>query len=446
MSFPRYPEYKDSGVESLGQVPSHWSVGPIKRFYRLVGGTTPRSDVEAYWNGSIVWVTPADLSKLKGFEISDSERNITEEGFNSCGTNIVPIGSIVLSTRAPIGTLGIAAVPLCTNQGCKCLIPNSTQNSRFLTYVLSVSTQALNVRGRGTTFLELSADELGSFKLPFPNLVEQSAIANFLEHETAKIDALVAEQERLIELLKEKRQAVISHTVTKGLDPTVKMRDSGFEWLGDVPSHWTICSIKRFTDLITDGAHVSPETEDGIYDFVSTKDLIDGIIDFDGALKTSADSYEYLQKTGCQPLRGDVLFSKDGTIGRTVIVTVEQPFVVASSLIIIRPSKDKLDSEFLNYLCQSNRVQQQVDRFVKGAGLPRLSIQNLLRVYGTFPSIDEQIEIVQTIRKEVELLECLVKEANKIILILQERRSTLISAAVTGRIDVRNIALESEAV
>lgn len=437
MSFPKYPAYKDSGVEWLGEVPEHWSVTAIKRVCAVVGGSTPKSDQEAYWDGDITWVTPADLSRLTGFEIHDSMRTITAEGLESCGTTMVPEGSVILSTRAPIGSLGIAAKALCTNQGCKALVPNGP-NSRLLAYLLTASNEALNVRGKGTTFLELSGDELGAFVVPLASVPEQTAIASFLDHETAKIDALVAEQEKLITLLQEKRQAVISHAVTKGLNPNAPMKDSGVEWLGEVPAHWEVAHLKRRCTLITDGAHISPETEGGAHFFVSTKDISDDGIDFDGALRTSPTSYAYMVKTGCQPIDGDVLFSKDGTIGRTVVVRGNAEFVVASSLIIIRPQADTLIPEFLNALCQSWVVRQQVDGFVKGAGLPRLSIQNLLKIIGVFPPIQEQRDIVAYLAMHELKSSALAQEAESIIQLLQERRTALISAAVTGQIDVRN--------
>lgn len=121
MSFPRYAEYKDSGVEWLGEVPAHWEVAPIKRAFSVVGGSTPKSDDPSLWDGEIAWITPADLSRLENFEITSSLRTITAAGLASCGTSLVPAGSVVLSTRAPIGSLGIATDSLCTNQGCKSL-------------------------------------------------------------------------------------------------------------------------------------------------------------------------------------------------------------------------------------------------------------------------------------------------------------------------------------
>jgi type I restriction enzyme, S subunit len=217
------------------------------------------------------------------------------------------------------------------------------------------------------------------------------------------------------------------------------MKDSDIEWLGEVPEHWEIFAIKRMTLLITDGAHISPETEEGVYDFISTKDVSDTGIDFEGCLKTSLSSYEYLVRTGCQPICGDILFSKDGTIGRTIVIKEQRNFVVASSLIIIRPDSDILDSNYFNYLCQSSIVIQQVEGFVKGAGLPRLSIQNLLKVFGVFPPKTEQQTIAAFLDRETAKLDTLSAEAQRAITLLQERRTALISAAVTGKIDVRGL-------
>jgi type I restriction enzyme S subunit len=250
---------------------------------------------------------------------------------------------------------------------------------------------------------------------------------------------LIEEQERLIALLKEKRQAVISQAVTKGLDPTAPMKDSGVGWLGEVLAHWEVTALKRLCLLITDGAHISPETEGGTYCFVSTKDVSDDGIDFEGCLRTSPANYEYLVHTGCRPAIGDVLFSKDGTIGRTVVVRDEFEFVVASSLIIIRRNPDLLDAEFLHFLCQSTSVQSQVESFVKGAGLPRLSIQNLLRVVGVFPPRQEQVAIASYLHSEVLRFRALIEETASAIRLLHERRAALISAAVTGKIDVRGL-------
>ena len=222
-------------------------------------------------------------------------------------------------------------------------------------------------------------------------------------------------------------------------------KPSGVEWLGEVPEHWEVTALKRLCQRITDGAHISPETENGVHCFVSTRDLSESGIDFEGCLRTSEASFEYLVRTGCRPEVGDVLFSKDGTIGRTLVIQDKRDFVVASSLIIIRPESELLDAEFLDFLCKSDAVQKQVESFVKGAGLPRLSIANLMRVIGIFPPLDEQKLIASVVSEIAMRFTVLTTEAEAAVTLLQERRSALISAAVTGQIDVRGMVTEADA-
>jgi type I restriction enzyme S subunit len=290
----------------------------------------------------------------------------------------------------------------------------------------------------GSTILHLYQETFVNFKYALPPLAEQQKLANFLDHETAKIDALITKQEKLIELLKEKRQSAISHAVTRGLNPNAPMKDSGVEWLGEVPEHWGICLIKHKCDEITDGAHISPEIKEGEHYFVSIKDIKSGVINFNDALLTSSSSYQYMIKTGCKPNAGDILFSKDGTIGETAITPPETDFVVASSLIIIRPQRDKVIPQFLDFVLQSSLVKEQVEGFVKGAALRRLSIQNLLKVFGTFPPKKEQAEIVEFILMQLDKFTILGASSLKQVELLKERKTALISAAVTGKIDVRD--------
>ncbi|RME58604.1 restriction endonuclease subunit S [Candidatus Parcubacteria bacterium] len=213
-----YPKYKPSGIEWLGDVPEHWEVKAIKRSFQVVGGSTPKSGDPSFWDGDIVWVTPADLSRLESKWIGDSGRKITLKGLASCGSNLIPAGTIILSTRAPIGSMAIASKPLCTNQGCKSLVPNRNTNTDFFSYYLSICVEQLNVRGKGTTFLELSEDELGAFESISPPLPEQSAIATYLDHQTFRIDQLIEKTRQSIELLKEKRTALITAAVTGKID------------------------------------------------------------------------------------------------------------------------------------------------------------------------------------------------------------------------------------
>lgn len=273
--------------------PSAWSRLPTKRLFRVVNGSTPKSSEAEFWDGEILWATPDDLGSLRSVEISETRRAISQSGYESCGTTLVPGGSIVMSTRAPIGHLAIASRPLCVNQGCRCLVPiRPSVDSRFFYYQFFAGRQQLESLGQGSTFRELGKSELEMFLVFVPSPNEQRAIAGFLDRETAKIDALVAKKERLIALLQEKRTALISHAVTKGLNPDVKMKDSGVEWLGEVPEHWEIIRTRYLCKMTTGGRDTQDAEEQGEYPFFVRSDTIERISSwsFDGeGVLTSGD-------------------------------------------------------------------------------------------------------------------------------------------------------------
>lgn len=443
MSLPRYPEYKDSGVEWLGEVPAHWSIRPLKSAYRIVGGSTPKSDVAEYWDGDISWVTPADLSRLGGFDIRDSLRKITADGLQSCGSTLVPAGSIVLSTRAPIGSLGLAVSELCTNQGCKSLVPQAGQHSKFLAYLLSIAGAALNVRGKGTTFVELSADELGRFPVSLPSGSDQIEIAAFLDRETARIDALIAEQEKLLALLAEKRQATISHAVTRGLDPNVPMKDSGIAWLGEVPAHWIVTRCGRFISILSGFAFPSTGFDHG----GGGTRLLRGVNVAVGSLRW--DDTVYWERSSGDGLDDYELKVDDLVIGmdrpliaagmRVAKVKEEDvPCLLLQRVALIRTSID-LASDFLMHYLSTAMFVAHFAPETTGVSVPHISPDQIASFTIAVPPVSEQQEIVEYLRRELALLEELSEQGKRTIDLLKERRSALISAAVTGQIDVRGL-------
>lgn len=434
MSFPSYPAYKPSDVEWLGEVPEHWEVLPLKREFDVVGGSTPKPDMQEYWDGDIQWITPADLSRLQSFKITASIRTITAEGLNSCGTTMVPSGSVVVSTRAPIGSLGIAGIELCTNQGCKALVPIDQISSRFTAYFLGIATEALNVRGRGATFLEISGDELGAFKVSLPPCQEQVQIAAFLDRETAKIDALIAEQQRLIELLKEKRQAVISHAVTKGLNPDAPMKDSGVEWLGEVPEHWDckpVLGVARERDEDNKGMK-----EDNLlslsYGNIVNKDINTS----DGLLPESFENYQIVRP-------GDIVLrltdlQNDKRSLRSALVN--QTGIITSAYLALKP--ESIDPKYLGYLLRAYDVSKVF--YSMGGGLRQsMKYGDIKRMPLVIPTKTEQNQITTFLDRETTKIDTLIAEQKRLIELLHERRSALISAAVTGQIDVRGMVTEA---
>jgi len=209
---------KDSGVEWLREVPEGWAIKSLKyAFRRIVGGSTPSSAKPIFWDGDIVWITPADVSKTT--RLRNSRRRITQEGLLSCSTELVPSGSIIVTSRAPVGNVALAETELCTNQGCKALIvPSSTISPIFAFHLLSILKPELQRLATGTTFTEIATSKLGAVQLPIPPLREQIAIAAFLDRETAKIDILIERCKTAIGLLKERRTVLISAVVVGKID------------------------------------------------------------------------------------------------------------------------------------------------------------------------------------------------------------------------------------
>ena len=275
-------------------------------------------------------------------------------------------------------------------------------------------------------------------QVTLPSFIVQTQIARYLDYQTAIIDNIIAKKEQLIEKLKEQRQAIINEAVTKGLNPNAKMKDSGIEWLGEIPEHWEVVKTKMITDLITDGAHISPDVSSEDYPFISTVDLKKGLIDWGNSLKTSSENYHYLAKNGCKPIAGDVLYSKDGTVGKTTVIKGSKDFVVASSLIISRPNSNKIISEYLEFLLRSNIVTFQVDRLLSGVALRRVSLKKFSNLLLPLPSNNEQFEFLEKIgnshNQYLKILEKLKISIEK----LKSYRQSIISEAVTGKIDVRD--------
>jgi type I restriction enzyme S subunit len=435
VSFPRYPAYKESGVEWLGPIPSHWHPAPVKRLFEIVGGSTPASDDPTFWDGEIPWATPADLGNGPRLRLERTLRAITSAGLASCSTTMVPRGSIVLSTRAPIGSIAIASVPLCTNQGCKSLVPRGTSDARCFAYLLSIATAALNVRGRGATFLELSGEELGRFQLPSAPVDEQQAIADFLDRETAKIDALVAEQERLIELLKEKRQAVISHAVTKGLNPDVPMKDSGVEWIGQTPDHWNVAPLGHLCEALSYGfTNPMPTADDGPH-MLTANDIDYGRVRYESSRRTTRSAYENDLTAKSRPLRGDILVTKDGTLGR-VAVHDGREACINQSVAFLRLRRS-VEPDFAALALLADVYQRRMQEDAGGTTIKHIYISRLAKMPIAYPPIAEQVTVLRSLAGPLQQLDTLVDDAQRAVVLLQERRTALISAAVTGQIDVR---------
>ncbi len=432
MSFPRYPEYKESGVPWLGAVPSHWALHQTKRHFQrrkeLNVGMACEHRLALTMNG----VVPRSLDDLDGLQSSDYEGyQLFEAG--DLAFKLIDLQNIKTSRVGLVPERGIMSPAYIRLQ------PLNTTDKRFAYWYFMALywTQVFNSLGGGVR-QTLGPEELLTVEYPVPPRSEQSAIAAFLDRETAKIDALVAEQEKLITLLKEKRQAVISQAVTKGLDPTVQMRDSGVEWLGAVPAHWEVRRIASVSTKITNG-YVGPTRDilvEGGVRYLQSLHIKDNRIDFHQPYFVTEEWSQTHQKSILK--RGDVLIVQTGDIGQVAVVPPEFDGCNCHALIIVSPLQSALTGEWLAGVLDSDYGLHSLVAIQTGALHPHLNCGNVRDIYVPVPPLTEQCAILDVLMTRRIEFDRLISEAQTLIGLLQERRSALISAAVTGQIDVRN--------
>jgi type I restriction enzyme, S subunit len=291
----------------------------------------------------------------------------------------------------------------------------------------------------------LNQELIKSAPLVLPPKPEQVSIADFLDRETAKIDALIAEQEKLLALLAEKRRASISHAVTHGLDPNVPMKSSGIPWLGDVPVHWGVRSISSLSTKITNG-YVGP-TRDVLVDegvrYLQSLHIKGNAIRFDPPYHVRQEWSEDHRKSVLEA--GDVLIVQTGDIGQSAVVTEEFVGCNCHALIIVAPVRSELDGRWLSWVLNSDYGVQSLQSIQTGALHPHLNCGNVKSLYLPVPPLQEQREIVEHIDSVVSKYVGLTQSVESAISLMRERRSALISAAVTGKIDVRSFIAEREA-
>lgn len=415
-------------------------VGPEARRLRFLfetrSGATPSSGVEEYWDGDINWVTPEDLGKLSDRYVRETRRRITEEGYKNCGVSLAGSGSIVLSKRAPIGQTAILSVPSTCNQGCFLLTKVDGVDERFYYYALIHLRPALEALGRGSTFMELSADDLRSVSMPFPSEENQHLVANYLDRETARIDGLIAEKERMLALLEEKRAALISRVVTRGLDPTnspganlnaeggpkgegmdspssAPLKPSGQEWLGEIPAHWDVLPLRWFMSI---GSGEFRPNE--LISKEKTEEMSIPVVGGNGVLgyasQANAEDALVIGRVGA--LCGNVHF-------------VGGPFWVTDNALLVEIST-RFDPRYLRevlHLMKLNTLANQ-------SAQPLITGEMVKAQKAPAPPIQEQQDILRFLNDGSCVYDDLFEELANSTHLLKERRAALITAAVTGQV------------
>lgn len=428
MSLPRYPKYKDSGVAWLGEVPDHWEVKRLKYSFYLLTIKTNRRDYP---------VALENIESWTGKFIS------TETEFQGEGIAF-EIGDILFGKLRPY--LAKAYLAECSGEAVgdfHVMRPVQGINSRFFQYQILSKEFISIVDGStfGSKMPRASWEFVGGMAILNPPLAEQTAIAEFLDRETAKIDELVAEQRRLIELLKEKRQAVISHAVTRGLNPQAPLKPSGIEWLGDVPSHWEVMTLGVLSTMIQTGPfgsqlHSSDYVENGT-PVINPSNIQDGLILPDWLCSITQENVERLSQH--KLVEGDIVFGRRGEMGRCALVsTNEVGWICGTGSLNVRLSK-RVYPQFIAIYLRTEYVREWLKLQSVGSTMDNLNTQILAAVNVPVPLFTEQKAIVAYLDTETAKLDTLTAEAQRAIDLLRERRSALISAAVTGQIDIRGV-------
>ncbi|BBW25397.1 restriction endonuclease subunit S [Enterobacter bugandensis] len=437
--YKAYPEYKDSGVEWLGEIPIHWNRTALKRLCSLTTGLTPPTHREDYYaEEGHPWIRPEDLNEHGLYTYAT--KYVSDTGWNLL-RHIKPNSTLVCCIGT-IGKCGYVEQTVSTNQ--QVTAATFHNSGRYYFYVFKASRTQLEELATGNVLKILNCERLGSLSVVKVDHKEADSIAKFLDYETIKIDNLIEKQLQLIELLKEKRQAMISHAVTKGLDPDVPMKDSGVEWLGQVPTHWSISKV-RYCFLFDKGLTITKENlqDEGIpcinYGEIHSKHGFE--------INPNIHKLKYVNETHLKNdknsllIKGDIIFADtsedvDGS-GNFSQLTTDSSIFAGYHTIIARPI-DRQNYRFLAYLFDCQELRSQIKHAVKGVKVFSIT-QAILRGLSIWlPPTNEQESISKLLDYQTAKIDTLIQKQRQQIDLLKERRTALIAAAVTGKIDLRD--------
>ena len=437
MSFRRHMNMIDSELPWLGEIPSHWEVTRLRRLVEI------KKDIAGELGYDVFSVTQ------NGFRIKDTESGEGQQSLDYSKYQFVKVGQFAMNPMDLLtGGADIATTVGVTSPDYRVfeIRDSEVMYDQFLLYMLQMiyRNHIFYAYGQGSSQLgrwRLPRQQFNDFQIPVPPLDEQKAISSFLDVETSKIDGLVSEQRRLIELLKEKRQAVISHAVTKGLNPNAPMKHSGIQWLGDVPQHWELKKLRYFAEVLrgkfTHRPRNDPAFYDGDYPFVQTGEIT-------GASKFITGYRQTLNERGIsvskQFPKGTLVMAIAANIGDVAIL--DFPAYFPDSIVGLVPN-GTADVMFMYYLMQA--MKQPMVQTATISTQMNLNVEQICSLTAACPPVDEQKAIAEFLDRQVEKFSQLQAEAERAIELLQERRTALISAAVTGQIDVREFAYQETA-
>jgi type I restriction enzyme S subunit len=406
--------------ENDRQLPDGWQWVKLGDVCKIVNGSTPSSTIEEYWNGDIIWITPTDLGKLSSSLITDAARKITKSGYQSCNTEIVPTNSVIISSRAPIGYIGIANIPLCTNQGCKSLVVTEKIDTWFLYFWLKLSIPVLKSIGKGTTFQEISKSQLTIFEIPLPPLSEQKRIAAILNEQMEAVEKARKATEAQLEAAKALPAAYLRAVFESEEANSWERRK-----LGDV------CRVTKLAGFeYTKYVNYNP---DGKYIALRAQNVRNTGLDLSNFVKITEDVASYLSRSKLDS--GDIVMTFIGAnIGEATWIDKNDMFYCAPNIARITPNAELIDCQFLTRLIHSSEFQRQIRDINESTAQQSLSMKNIRDFWVVFPTLSQQKQIASTLTEQMQEVERLKQNLKEQLDTINKLPAVLLRRAFNGEL------------
>lgn len=445
MNLKPYPDSRVVAMEWAPVLPVHWRHTQLRHVSRIFAGGTPdRTNLDFWTDGTIPWLNSGSVNDGT---ITGPSAWITELASQGGRTRWVPTKSVLIALAGQGRTKGMVArleIDSTCNQSMAAIVPTSVIEYRFVQFWLSSNYQNIRNLAGGDLRDGLNLQHIGGIEIPVPPLPEQIAISNYLDRETAEIDAFIADQEELIVLLNERRAATITQAVTKGLDPTVPMNETA---LGMVPANWSRMKLAwKFDFLNGDRGSGYPSREEFVSSgipFINAGHLNDGAIDF--SEMNYVTNEKYFSMSGAKLKAGDILYCLRGSLGKNAMIDQIEGGSLASSLVALRDRRGAgISTRYVFLLLNSHLEAAQRAAVSSGSAQPNMSVDSLRTFTFPLPPIETQQTIICHLDREVAEIDGTIVDAKIAITLSKERRAALISAAVTGKIDVRGAMMSKE--
>ena len=449
--YKRYERYKDSGIEWIGEIPEHWEITKLKYICSESAVYGLNESAENYVEEGVRFIRTTDIDNKGNLDNSMGGVFLPEEKVKGY---ILKTGDLLVSRSGSLGTslyFDEDKYGKCSYAGYLVKFRANSKNCpKFLFYFSKSNIFYIQIQLAlvSSTISNFNGNKYANMILPLPSYYEQKAISNFLDQKTAEIDSLIADKEKLIELLQEKRQAIITEAVTKGLNPNVRMKDSGIEWIGEIPEHWEVSKIK-FTTYVKgrigwQGLRADEFIDEGPY-LVTGTDFVDGLVNWDSCYHISMERYN--EAPPIQLRENDLLITKDGTIGKVAIVKNKPKYAILNSgIFVTRPKNSAYLTEFMYWILNSQVFNKFIQYMSLGSTIVHLYQQTFENFSFPITNLNEQKTIAHFLDRKVAEIDGLISDIKLQIQKLKEYRQSLISEAVTGKIDVREFGSISEVI